>query len=321
MTLSVFTQDELTRAKLLLAARVAHMMGRKLEEADWGHVYTNARNLPRQGWSNLGADVTIPGLSLEHKMMRCSETQPIKSLCGTSMMHPALTRRVSLPNIDDPMKAMREVIAGYQRVLDDRLAQVKAISKGKSVELRSGWLVYESSLSEFLYFEEGSENLDPSKHRAVWKERTVSGEGGRRANRNLWIYSTVTNQKVWSVTGGGSGTKIQPYFTIPPADDPHLYYFRVQGEMTPEGTVRVWLTEPTASNLERLLGDLSTDTVSHAILTCAGEERGVVSTDTSERVRELVIIEPAYRALREKFPGESDEHSFQLLYEYLTTAP
>lgn len=138
MILPSFTQDELVAAKRLLAARVAYMMGRKLEEADWAHVYCKSRGIPVPNWSNLDADIQIPGLALEHKMMRCSESIAIKEFCGTDLMHPALTRQISLPDIPDPDAAMRQVITSYERVLHERRRKVAAISKGKPVELRSG---------------------------------------------------------------------------------------------------------------------------------------------------------------------------------------
>ena len=320
MTLTAFDENELKTVKSLLAARVAYMMGRKLEEADWAHVYCKARGLNIPDWSNLHADVTIPGLSLEHKMMRCSESEPIKQHCGTTMMHPALTRRVSLPDIADANEAMKIVIASYQRVLDERLKKTVEISNGKPVELRSGWLLYDSSLTEFLYFEERAQNLDPKKHRAVWSERIRKGEGGRRANKNLWIYSKgkgEADQKIWSVTGGSSGTKIQPYFRVPAADDKNLCYFRVQGEPINSETVRVWVTEPTAQNLKNILGELGTRRVSQAILKTSASDVTLASTEGHEQVHELVIQQDAYAALKEKFQGVSDEHCFQLLCKRL----
>lgn len=316
MTLLSFSAAEYQKAKSLLAARVAYMMGRKLEEADWAHVYCKARGFDVLGWSNLNADVTVAGLSLEHKMMRCSESSAIKSHCGTRMMHPALTRRVSLPDIQDADEAMRSVIAGYQKVLDERRRKVIAISGEKSVELRSGWLLYDSSLTEFLYFEEPSLNLNPRKHRAVWSERVKQGEGGRRGNKNLWIYDE-NDQKVWSVTGGSSGTKIQPYFKVPAANDKNLCYFRVQGESIDNQTVRVWVTESTANNLRGILGGVDPSSVTNAILNVSGSDDAISVVDECEEVRELIIGQNAYVALKEKFAGVSDEHCFQLLCKRL----
>lgn len=231
-----------------------------------------------------------------------------------------VTRRVSLPDKGDANEAMRLVIAGYQKVLDERRAKALAISNGRPVELRSGWLLYESSLSEFLYWEEPTVNLNPTEHKAVWKERVARGEGGRRGNKNLWIYNKATGRKVWSVTGGGSGTKIQPYFTVPTADDENLCYFRVQGEMLAGDTVRVWITEPTARTLKGILGDLDPERLSDAILKAAATAPSLAATEDHERVQELVILHAAYIALKEKFPGVSDEHCFQLLCKRLAEA-
>lgn len=211
---------------------------------------------------------------------------------------------------------MRTVIKSYQKVLDERLSKAVAISEGKPVELRSGWLLYDSSLTEFLYFEERAQNLNPKKHRAVWSERIKKGEGGRRGNRNLWIYAD-DDQKVWSVTGGSSGTKIQPYFKIPAANDKNLCYFRVQGEPINPETVRIWITEPTAQNLKQMLGELDTRCLSDAIMKVSPSNQTLSVTQESEEVREVVIAQSAYVALKEKFLGVSDEHRFQLLCKRL----
>jgi hypothetical protein len=317
MTLPVFTDEEYTRAKRFLAARVAYMMGRKLEEGDWSHVYCKARGIEIPDWSNFEVDVEIPGLALELKMMCVSESMDIKDICGTRLMHPALTRKISLPANLKEEKAMRSVIADYQRVLDDRLQRVAAISGDKPVELRSGWLIYESSLTEFLYFEESTLNLDPEKNWAVWKDKTKNTKSRRRGNKNLWIHSLATKEKVWSVTGGTAGTKIQPYFTIPPADDPNLYYFRVQGEPVTDETIRVWVTESTAKSLKTILGNLETAHLSEAILRAAATAPTLSSTETHELVHDLIISQDAYDALKEKFAGVSDEHCFQLLCKQL----
>ena len=113
MTLPVFTNDELQTAKSILNVRVEYVTGRKLQEADWAHVYCKARGLDIPDWSNLNADVTIPGLSLEIKLMRCSESEEIRHHCGTDIMHPALTRRVSFPDIADANEAMKVVLESY----------------------------------------------------------------------------------------------------------------------------------------------------------------------------------------------------------------
>jgi hypothetical protein len=60
MTLAAFTPEQYATAHRLLAAKVARMMGRKLEEGDWADVYCRAKGLPSQRWSNLNIDVRTP---------------------------------------------------------------------------------------------------------------------------------------------------------------------------------------------------------------------------------------------------------------------
>ena len=68
-TLPAFTKEEYHNAHILLASRVATMLGRKLEEGDWAEVYCKAKNIPIQGWSNLSIDILHKGLGVEHKML------------------------------------------------------------------------------------------------------------------------------------------------------------------------------------------------------------------------------------------------------------
>ena len=94
VTLKAFSKNEYKKAKIYLATQVAHMMGRKLEEDDWNKVYCMAKGIPYTGWSNLNIDVIHQGLGLEQKILRVSglRGRAIKSVCGTTMMHPAATR-------------------------------------------------------------------------------------------------------------------------------------------------------------------------------------------------------------------------------------
>ena len=52
-TLRAFSILQARKAKVLLAAKVANMMGRKFEEGDWSEVYCKAKDIPDSGWSNL----------------------------------------------------------------------------------------------------------------------------------------------------------------------------------------------------------------------------------------------------------------------------
>lgn len=58
-TLAAFTPEQRDSVHSLLAAKVARMMGRKLEEGDWSEVYCRAKEIPHRGWSNLSIDVMI----------------------------------------------------------------------------------------------------------------------------------------------------------------------------------------------------------------------------------------------------------------------
>lgn len=103
-TLPAFTADEREIAHRLLAIRVAHMMGRKLEEGDWAEVYCRAKGIPLRGWSNLEIDVVHESVGVEHKMMRYSSKGDISEACGTSHMHPSATRAFRMPPYDDRSK-------------------------------------------------------------------------------------------------------------------------------------------------------------------------------------------------------------------------
>jgi len=314
-SLAVFDSSEFHSVRELLAAKVAYMMGRKFEEGDWAEVYCAAKNIRIPDWSNLHVDIEVPGLALEQKMLKKEDSRSVREYAGTWLMHPSLTRQVSLSERDtDPNRAMRKVVSEYQRVLDSRRARAEAKSGGRPVEMRSGWLVYQSSLREFLYFEEETCNLDPNEHYAAWAERNRSGS--RRGSRNLWVYNRRTGQKVWSVTGAGSGTKIQPYFLVPPADDPNVYFFRAQGEIE-DGLIKVWLTLSTYQSLEGVLRSLSPEAISQAILEAKAVDVESPADVRSSAVRVVKITQEAYERLRTAFAGASDEHSFQLLLRSL----
>ena len=154
-TLKAFTEQEFAKAKVLLATQVANMMGRKLEETDWNEVYCAAKDIPRSGWSNLNIDVNYSGLGVEQKLLRVSglRERPIKSICGTTMMHPAATRSIRIENAELPAETvMRNVFQQYSDLIDIRTEKVRENSSGKEPDMRLGWLLWEDSLTEFLYF-------------------------------------------------------------------------------------------------------------------------------------------------------------------------
>jgi hypothetical protein len=96
-TFPAFTTGQRDLVHRLLAAKVAVMMGRKLEEADWTEVYCRAKNIPPQHWSNLYPDVVHNGLGVELKMLCYRSDTEIEQACGETLMHPAATRSIRIP--------------------------------------------------------------------------------------------------------------------------------------------------------------------------------------------------------------------------------
>jgi hypothetical protein len=312
-TLPAFDKKQKETAHLLLATHVAFMMGRKLEEADWSSVYCRAKNIPEQGWSNLNIDVMYKGLGVEHKMLGVPSDKPIQSVCGTRLMHPAATRSIRISSTDaDPNDVMKDVLTQYAEVIEQRRSKVKENAGGGKADLRTGWMLWQSSLREFLYFEEETLAPDPSQYVADWRE---SGGGLRKASKNLWVYEKETGQKRYSITTA-AGAKIQPYFDVPPPTDPNIYIFKVQGEEISPGVVRIWVAAPTARELQRVVGDLSRENLSLVITNAAAEQGDGESPQISmkEEAVGLTMTIESYNLLLAMFPGAvSDEHMAQLL--------
>jgi hypothetical protein len=315
-SLPAFTEQEYETAQVLLATRVAYMMGRKLEEGDWAEVYCRAKGIPLQGWSNLNIDVMHDALGIEHKMICYRSHVDLLEACGRSLMHPSATRSIRVPSPDtDPEVAKRDILQQYADLIEMRREKVREAAGGREPDVRTGWLLWQQSLRQFLYFEEEMLPPNPDDYTASWRR---SGGGIRKESRNLWVYERETGKKRYSITTA-AGAKIQPYFDVPPASDPNLYHFRVIGEVIEAGLVRVWVTEATERELRRLLGELDTERLSAAIVEAAAavSRMDVVEQARTETAHALIVTETAYLALHEALPGVSDEHSFQLLAQHL----
>lgn len=245
MTLTAFTPSQQSAAHRLLASCVASMLGRKLEEADWTSVYCKAKGIPQAGWSNLSIDVIHDGLGVEHKMLRTKSNRSVLDRCGESLMHPSATRSIRIPNDKAPTTAARKVLRQYAELIAERTEKVREQSPAKTPDMRTGYLLWQDSLREFLYFELPMEAPDPMAYTARWRE---SGGGVRKKSENLWVYETATGKKRYSITTD-AGAKVQPYFDVPLPTDPNLYYFKVQGEVVGPGLVRVWINSTTALRL------------------------------------------------------------------------
>lgn len=318
-TLQCFTPEQKEAAHELLAIRVAHMMGRKFEEGDWSYVYCLAKGIPEGGWSNLNIDVMHNNLGVEHKMLCYRSNTSIAQAYGTTLMHPAATRSIRIPALDsDPDEAMRDIMGQYADLIETRTERVRKQNRTDlPVDMRTGWLLWQESLRQFLYFEESMVVPDPATLTAKWVERVSEGSG-RKGSKNLWVYEKDTGRKRYSITTS-AGAKIQPYFDVPPPDDPNAYLFTVIGEQVVAGRVRVWLTVATARELERVVGSLDIDAVSDAVLAAVAEVgQGVGETAlVYETGIAITVREEAYHALVEALPGVSDEHCFVLLLERL----
>lgn len=319
VTLPCFTQDQKDRAHALLAVRVAYTMGRKFEEGDWSYVYCRAKGIPEAKWSNLDIDVMHENLGVEHKMLCYRSRGTLAQAFGTTCMHPSATRSIRVPPLDtDPNDAMRDVLTQYAELIQARRLKIEEQNTtDQPVDIRTGWLLWQASLKQFLYFEEPMVEPDPSQYMAEWVERQVKG-GSRKGSTSLWIFEKTTGRKRYSVTTD-AGAKIQPYFDVPPPTDPNTYLFTVIGEQIAIGRIRVWLTPSTVKELERLIGSLDIDAVSNVVLSTIQnvEERAGVKAIFEETGISITLRKDAYCALVDAFPGVNDEHCFRLLLEQL----
>jgi hypothetical protein len=317
-TLAAFSPSEKVTAHQLLAARVAYMMGRKFEEDDWAEVYCRAKGIQKRAWSNLEIDVMSGSLGVEQKMMKVESKGDIADNCGMSMMHPAATRSIRVPSVDtDADVAMAEVLKQYGELIARRAKRVQVASGSETPpDMRTGWLLWQESLRQFLYFEEEMLAPDPKDYTAEWIARV--SRGARKSSTNLWIFEKESGRKRYSVTTE-AGAKIQPYFDIPPLNDPNLCIFTVIGEVISASSVRVWITESTRRELAGLVGNLKPKTVSKVVLETAKAVAGMskVQEAQQEQAFPLQISIAAYQALQASLPGVSDEHSFQLLVQHL----
>lgn len=309
MNRQAFTPDEYSRAKKLLAAKVATMMGRKFEEGDWASVYCGAKNIPNRKWSNVDIDVINGNIGIEHKMLCKPSSKIIHHWCGEEMMHPSATRKIRIPQGDDATAVAREILEQYNGVIEETKTKIRNESSCKNPELRNGWLLWQESLEEFLYFEQVINTLNVNQFTAEWHE---SGGGSRKKSRNLWVYKGNTKQ--YSITTE-AGAKIQPYFRVPLKQDSNLYYFRVQGEIADENNVRIWVTNSTMMALRaKFNGDISSSILNTALSSALTKNiNSEILSRTDEIVFEMLIDKNLYRSCKDRFKPKSDDHLIQLL--------
>jgi hypothetical protein len=278
----------------------------------------------------------------------------ILEACGTSIMHPAGTRAIRIPDEKDPTKAARIVLQQYVELVEARTEIVRVVNRyhhdvcsledtvkglmrlgmGKDTamkaipsrkmalgspddlpDMRIGWLLWQEDLREFLYFEEPMSKPNPAEFTAEWRD---SGGGRRKRSRNLWVYQTRSEEKRFSITTE-AGAKIQPYFTVPMPHDPNLYHFVVQGEQLASGLVRVWLTQVTFDLLREVVGELNPDNLADAVERAFQKDRPERKNPTPFGTLAAAVLVPEgiYKRLHEVFDGVSDEHNFKQLIDAL----
>ncbi len=319
-TLKVFSKDEYNKAKIFLATQVAHMMGRKLEEDDWNKVYCNAKDIPYTGLSNLHIDVSHKGLGVEQKSLRVPglRGRAIKSVCGTTMMHPAATRSIRIDDTDLPAEdVMCEIFRQYSDLISIRTGKVReGAANKKKIDMRIGWLLWEDSLTEFLYFEQPLVAPQAENYYAVWNE--TPPRGARKGSRSLWIYEKNTNKKKYSVTTS-AGIKIQPYFDVPSPSDKNLYYFRVQSEPVDSNTIQIWVSSRTAKAIQRIIGNLDKSKVSDTIIKASKyvSTRAIGISAEEDIAQPIRVTRKAFEIFQSTWEGVSDEHRAQLFLEAL----
>ena len=315
-SLAVFSVRQELAIKLHLAGKVAAMMGRKWEEGDWSEVYCAAKGIPDAGWSNLNIDVNHEGIGVEFKMLRVPRLgdDAIEKICGTTLMHPSATRSIRIADLNiEANDAMRDVFQQYTELIEARTTAVRDAGGGETVDMRVGWLLWETKLREFLYWEEPMVAPTAGDYYAQWNERPAMG--ARKASKSLWIYDRTTRLKRYSVTTS-AGIKIQPYFDVPAPDDPHLYRFRVQSEPVGLDAVLLWVTPTTASELAKHADTADKDAVSELILRLGGsQDLGGIAIDGSDDRLSAVPVEvsqAAYECLGHHWAGVNDDHSIRL---------
>lgn len=313
-TLPVFSSDRVRAVKVLLAGKVASMMGRKWEEGDWSQVYCRAMEIPEMRWSNLNIDVNFNGLGVEFKMLRVSTTggRPIIDKCGTTLMHPSATRSIRIEDIDvHPDDAMRDIFAQYRDLIESHTEKVRAAHDDRNADMRTGWLLWESTLREFLYWEKRMFAPDASEYFAQWHERPAMGT--RKASKSLWVFDRETKLKRYSVTTS-AGIKIQPYFDVPPPDDPNLYHFRVQSESLDADTVVLWVSSWTAQELRARAGTTDKEVISNLILeaSSSASEGEIGREDEQLEGVPIEVTREAFESLCEHWAGVNDDHCVRL---------
>lgn len=157
---------------------------------------------------------------------------------------------------------------------------------------------------------------NPQNYYAEWNE--TAARGARKPSKSLWIFDKSTNKKCYSVTTS-AGIKIQPYFDVPPPNNPNLIYFRVQSEPFDDDTIILWVAAATAARLKDRLGSIDKEIVSKAVFEADEKERhdeGFTIDDLQSAIP-IYVSKEDFDLLINNWEAVSDDHRIQLLIQSL----
>lgn len=321
----VFTPAQQKAMQQLLAQLVHDMRGRPLEEGDWRRVYCDVKGIPDSGWSNLPfGDVNHEGLGVEQKQIK----KPGKptGFCGRSIMHPAATRSFRIDSRGDAEEQKVAVLTQYGELIRAFRRQVaEKAPAGKAPDLRSGWLLYQSSLGQFMYFEEALVEPDPAAFVAEWVEGRQT-RGARKPSRNLWIHEKDARggkgRKRYSITTE-AGAKIQPYVDIPALGTPGLYVFDVfdaEAEVDGERKAIVWALQDTIVDLHAALREAGYGSLDEFLVDVDPNELLELQQDAKPTVEPIMISPRVYAKFR-ALGGKTDEERLERVIRFLRGRP
>jgi len=213
--------------------------GGKIEEDYWSYIYHQIRRAPLGHWSNLPMrDYCYDGLGVEMKLLK--RRHPLADQ-GSSLMHPAATRRIAFEPNDSAEACKTTILKQFANQISDFRRRVEATKPGTEPDLRWGVLLWSGDLTEFLYFEERMIEPNPDHFYAEFVQRYHRG----RPTTSLSIYEKSTGVKRFSVTLPQRGAKVQPYFDVPRVGEGAYAFVVRDSSLRP-----LWLRSETIAVLE-----------------------------------------------------------------------
>ena len=110
-------------------------------------------------------------------MLRPAGDKPVRNVFGMRLMHPSATRSIRIED-GEANEVMRKVLAQYADFIGQRREFIRQRCPDGEPDLRTGWVLWQSNLKEFVYFEEETLIPSPADFIAEWHEN--EGRGGER---------------------------------------------------------------------------------------------------------------------------------------------